>query len=163
MGLWDRVDLWRHRFGLDCVFHGRDVSLNAAVTLGTYVVKPFAHRMYDRGVKPIPERPYSGFKYRVHTLLGTTGWKMAKYRGSVWDSISSVFRVAWRPHLLMALIYEVMHSLQAHRSQAKSICVHPGHGFWVLHRHHCVCRSQLFMIKSESSAGHLCSLFGRAS
>lgn len=82
--------------------------------------------MYDRGVKPIPERPYSGFKYRIYTLLGTTGWKMAKYRGSVWDSISSVFRVAWRPHLLMALIYEVTHilAMRAHTFQLiTSVCL----------------------------------------
>lgn len=65
------------------------------------------HRMYDRSVKPVPERPYKGFSYRMHTLLGTTGMKMAKYRASKWDAISSPFRVVWRPHLLMALVYEV--------------------------------------------------------
>lgn len=35
--------------------------------------------MYDRDVVPFPERPTTGLRYRVETLIGITGVKMAKY------------------------------------------------------------------------------------
>ncbi|KAI0039273.1 MFS general substrate transporter, partial [Auriscalpium vulgare] len=38
--------------------------------------------MYDRKVKPIPPRPSHGLRYRVETLLGVTGAKMAKHRAT---------------------------------------------------------------------------------
>ncbi len=61
--------------------------------------------MYDRDVVPFPERPTSGLRYRIETLVGITGVKMAKYRCSWGESIGSVFNLVWRPHLLLALIY----------------------------------------------------------
>ena len=35
--------------------------------------------MYDRA-KNVPQLPKTGLKYRVETLIGLTGLKMAKYR-----------------------------------------------------------------------------------
>ncbi|GJN87833.1 hypothetical protein Rhopal_000788-T1 [Rhodotorula paludigena] len=61
--------------------------------------------MYDREVVPFPERPTTGLRYRIETLLGITGVKMAKYRCTWWESISSVFDLVWRPHMLLMLIY----------------------------------------------------------
>ncbi|KAF8582553.1 MFS general substrate transporter [Ramaria rubella] len=89
---------WRWAYGIGAIYSGIVVIL---ITLF------MEETMYDRGVKPAPPRLYTGFKYRLYTLMGITGLKMAKYRTSLWDAISSPFRVVWRPHLLMALIFEV--------------------------------------------------------
>ncbi|KAJ7347580.1 MFS general substrate transporter [Mycena albidolilacea] len=64
--------------------------------------------MYDRGVKPIPEPPTKGLRYRVETLLGITGLKMTKYRDSWSRAISSPFRIVWRPQLIGILVFEGM-------------------------------------------------------
>jgi len=58
--------------------------------------------MYDRTVKPIPEAPKGHFK----TLVGITGWKMAKYRASWSDALWSQFNIFWRPQILGVLIFE---------------------------------------------------------
>ena len=70
------------------------------------------YSMYDRTLKPIPERPTIGLRYRVETLLGITGLKLAKHRISWSNAIMSQFRVVWRPHVLPVLIFEVSISLQ---------------------------------------------------
>ena len=63
--------------------------------------------MFDRTVKPLPPRPTSGLRYRVETLFGFTGKKMAKYRDS-WKEVAwAPINVAWRPHLLPLMIFEV--------------------------------------------------------
>jgi len=65
------------------------------------------NRMYDRTVEPIPEPTTTGLRNRIENLLGITGLKMAKYRVSWTEAIFSPFRLVWRPHLLMILIFEV--------------------------------------------------------
>ena len=64
--------------------------------------------IYDRTVKPIPEPTTTGLRYRIETLIGITGFKMQKYRVSWFESIVGPFRLVWRPHLLMLLIFEVI-------------------------------------------------------
>ncbi|GAA5936907.1 hypothetical protein JCM3775_002741 [Rhodotorula graminis] len=61
--------------------------------------------MYDRDVVPFPERPTTGLRYRIETLIGITGVKMAKYRCSWWESLTSIFDLIWRPHMLLMLLY----------------------------------------------------------
>lgn len=63
--------------------------------------------MYDRDVVPFPERPTQGLRYRIETLIGVTGVKMAKYRCSWGECVSSVFDLVWRPHMLLMLICEL--------------------------------------------------------
>ncbi|KAG5337233.1 hypothetical protein C0989_010134, partial [Termitomyces sp. Mn162] len=62
--------------------------------------------LYDRTLKPVPPRPTDGLRYRVETLLGITGVKMAKYRATWIGAIVSPIRVVWRPHVLSILIFE---------------------------------------------------------
>ncbi|KAJ6611392.1 MFS general substrate transporter [Mycena sp. CBHHK59/15] len=64
--------------------------------------------MYDRTLKPIPEPPTTGLRYRIETLFGITGVYMARYRASWYQAISSPFRVVWRPQLIGILIFEGM-------------------------------------------------------
>jgi hypothetical protein len=63
--------------------------------------------MYDRTLKPIPEPQTTGLRYRIETLFGITGIKMAKFRASWYEAIASPLRVLWRPHLLGMLLFEV--------------------------------------------------------
>jgi len=66
-------------------------------------------RMYDRGVKNLPPRPTDGLRYRIETLVGITGSKMATYRTKWVEAISAPFKLFWRPHLLSILVFEVSH------------------------------------------------------
>lgn len=63
--------------------------------------------MYDRTVHPIPEPTTSGLRYRLETLVGITGVKMAKYRSSLSVAFMSPLNVVWRPHLMGILWFEV--------------------------------------------------------
>ena len=65
-------------------------------------------RMYDRGVKNLPLRPTGGLRYRIETLVGITGAKMAKYRATWYEAVSAPFKLVWRPHLLSILFFEVL-------------------------------------------------------
>ncbi|KAJ3571273.1 hypothetical protein NP233_g3860 [Leucocoprinus birnbaumii] len=66
-------------------------------------------RIYDRTVRPtIPEPETTGLRYRIETLIGITGWKMAKYRVSWTESTMAILHVVWRPHLFFVLVFEAM-------------------------------------------------------
>ena len=65
-------------------------------------------RMYDRGVKNLPSRQTGGLRYRIETLVGITGVKMAKYRVTWYEAICAPFKLVWRPHLLSILVFEVL-------------------------------------------------------
>ena len=64
--------------------------------------------MYDRGVKNLPPRSTDGLYYRIETLVGITGLKLAKYRTSWAEAIAAPLKLIWRPHLLGVLVFEVM-------------------------------------------------------
>ncbi|KAJ7054426.1 major facilitator superfamily domain-containing protein [Mycena amicta] len=64
--------------------------------------------MYDRNVRPIPEPPTTGLRYRIETLIGVTGLKMQKYRVSWAEAIISPVNVVWRPHIFGLLLFEAM-------------------------------------------------------
>ncbi|KNZ71970.1 hypothetical protein J132_05246 [Termitomyces sp. J132] len=90
---------WRWAYGIGSIY-------SAIVVL---VIIMFGEEtMYDRTVKPIPEHPTRGLRYRIETLIGITGVKMAKYRPSWKESILSPLNVVWRPHLMMILWFEAM-------------------------------------------------------
>ncbi|GAA5873270.1 hypothetical protein JCM16303_001076 [Sporobolomyces ruberrimus] len=61
--------------------------------------------MYDRDIVPFPQRPTSGLRYRIETLVGITGVKMAKYRCSWMECVTSWISVLWRPHALLMYLY----------------------------------------------------------
>ncbi|KAJ7681071.1 major facilitator superfamily domain-containing protein, partial [Mycena polygramma] len=82
---------WRWAYGIGTMY-------SAIVCL---LILLFAEEtMYDRGVRPIPEPPTTGLRYRVETLLGLTGHKMAKFRDSWYQAIAAPLRIVWRPQLL---------------------------------------------------------------
>ncbi|KAK0192767.1 major facilitator superfamily domain-containing protein [Armillaria mellea] len=88
---------WRWAYGIGCIY-----SAVVCILIALFLDET----MYDRTVKPIPEPTTSGLRYRIETLLGVTGIKMAKYRVSWTESILSPINVVWRPHLLGILVFE---------------------------------------------------------
>ncbi|KAG6915345.1 hypothetical protein DXG01_012019 [Tephrocybe rancida] len=88
---------WRWSYGVGCIYSA------VVVLLITFFME---ETMYDRTLKPVPERPTSGLRYRVETLVGITGMKMAKYRTSWTAATTSTFRVIWRPHVISILLFE---------------------------------------------------------
>ncbi|SJK98551.1 related to synaptic vesicle transporter SVOP and related transporters (major facilitator superfamily) [Armillaria ostoyae] len=90
---------WRWAYGIGCMY-----SAVVCILIALFMNET----MYDRTVKPIPEPPTTGLRYRIETLVGITGIKMAKYRVSWTESILSPINVVWRPHLLGALLFEGM-------------------------------------------------------
>jgi MFS family permease len=60
--------------------------------------------MYDRHIHPVPARPTTGMRYRIETLLGITGIKMAKYRTSIFTSLFDFLNILWRPHFFLLFL-----------------------------------------------------------
>ncbi|KAJ7766319.1 MFS general substrate transporter [Mycena maculata] len=90
---------WRWAFGIGSIYGAVVVVLIALFVEET---------MYDRTVRPIPPRPTSGVRYRIESLVGITGLKMAKYRISWSEAIISPLRVVWRPHIFGLLVFEAL-------------------------------------------------------
>uniref|UniRef100_A0A0W0FUV4 Major facilitator superfamily (MFS) profile domain-containing protein n=1 Tax=Moniliophthora roreri TaxID=221103 RepID=A0A0W0FUV4_MONRR len=87
---------WRWSYGIGSMY-GAVVCVLIALFM--------EETMYDRKRMDLPE-PGNGLRYRLETLTGVTGIRMAKYRVSWFESIATTFRVVWRPHLLGILIFE---------------------------------------------------------
>ncbi|KAI4525056.1 MFS general substrate transporter [Schizophyllum commune Loenen D] len=88
---------WRWAYGIGAMYSAVVVVL---------ILLFMEETLYDRGLKPVPPRPTTGLRYRVETLLGITGVKMAKYRDSWLDVFYAPFNLVWRPHLLPLLLFE---------------------------------------------------------
>ncbi|KZV68357.1 MFS general substrate transporter [Peniophora sp. CONT] len=88
---------WRWAYGIGSIYGVIVLALIAFFGRET---------MYDRTLKPIPVLPYPSLRYRIETLLGVTGMRMAKYRMSLWDAFLLFIKLVWRPHLLGILIFE---------------------------------------------------------
>ncbi|KAI0938838.1 hypothetical protein AcW1_001528 [Taiwanofungus camphoratus] len=66
--------------------------------------------MYDRTLpnpRPIA-RPPSRLRYRIESLIGVTGWRMARFRPPWRAVVLACASLAWRPHILSILIFEAM-------------------------------------------------------
>ncbi|KAJ7322868.1 MFS general substrate transporter [Mycena albidolilacea] len=90
---------WRWAYGIGSIYGAIVVIL---------IVLFMEETMYDRTVRPIPERPTTGLRYRIESLVGLTGLKMQKYRISWTEAIISPLNVVWRPHILSILVFEAM-------------------------------------------------------
>ncbi|GLB39339.1 putative MFS general substrate transporter [Lyophyllum shimeji] len=88
---------WRWSYGVGCMYSAIVVFLIAFFMEET---------MYDRTLKPVPPRPTTGLRYRIETLVGITGYKMAKYRANWSTVLMSPLWVLTRPHALLIIIFE---------------------------------------------------------
>ncbi|KAJ3479033.1 hypothetical protein NLI96_g9347 [Meripilus lineatus] len=92
---------WRWTYGIG--------SMYGAIVVGLIVLF-MEETMYDRKLpnpKPIP-RPASRIRYRIETLTGITGARMAKYRDSWRTVVLACLDIVWRPHLFMILWFEAL-------------------------------------------------------
>lgn len=87
---------WRLAYLVGCCYEALVLFL---------IVVCLEETMFDRHIHPPPPRPTTGLRYRIETLVGLTGWKMRKYRATVSEALLDIFRLVWRPHLLLPLIY----------------------------------------------------------
>ncbi|OAX36578.1 hypothetical protein K503DRAFT_289017 [Rhizopogon vinicolor AM-OR11-026] len=62
--------------------------------------------MYDRHLTSIPSRTSTGLRYRFETLIGITGYKMAKYRARWSEVLWASLDVAWRPQFFFVVLFE---------------------------------------------------------
>ncbi|KAK7451020.1 hypothetical protein VKT23_012696 [Stygiomarasmius scandens] len=90
---------WRWAYGIGSIYGAIVCAL---------IILFMDETMYDRHIKPVPEPQGKGLRYRIETLTGITGIKMAKYRTSWYEAIISPLRVVWRPHLFGILVFEAM-------------------------------------------------------
>ncbi|TFK47549.1 MFS general substrate transporter [Heliocybe sulcata] len=90
---------WRWSYGTACIY---------GVLVVASIVFFGEETLYDRSFKPVPSRPTTGVRYRIETLLGLTGLKMARYRPSVVSGLVSHMNVLWRPQLLGVLLFEAL-------------------------------------------------------
>ncbi|KAI0070549.1 MFS general substrate transporter [Panus rudis PR-1116 ss-1] len=92
---------WRWSYGIGSIYGAIVVAL---------IVLFMEETMYDRKLpdpRPVP-RPKSKVLYRLQTLVGVTGYRMAKYRDSWKDVVLVWFNIVWRPHLFGILLFEAM-------------------------------------------------------
>ncbi|KAL7284328.1 hypothetical protein ACG7TL_001614 [Trametes sanguinea] len=92
---------WRWTYGIGSIYGAIVVGLIALLGEET---------MFDRKLpnpRPIP-RPKSRLRYRLETLIGITGWRMAQFRDSWSKAIFACVNVVWRPHLFAILLFEAM-------------------------------------------------------
>ncbi|KAN0107659.1 Major facilitator superfamily domain containing protein [Russula decolorans] len=90
---------WRWTYGIGCMYSLFVIFIIACFGRET---------MYDRGLKNLPSRQTGGLRYRIETLVGMTGAKMAKYRVTWYEAVSAPFKLVWRPHLLSILVFEAV-------------------------------------------------------
>ncbi|KAG2339660.1 MFS general substrate transporter [Suillus weaverae] len=62
--------------------------------------------MYDRSLVSKPPRTSTGLRYRFETLIGVTGYKMAKYRPRWPEVLLASLDVAWRPQFFFVVLFE---------------------------------------------------------
>ncbi|KAI0031949.1 MFS general substrate transporter [Vararia minispora EC-137] len=90
---------WRWSYGIGSIY-------SVVITL---IIAFFGEEtMYDRRLTDIPRRVHSGFRYRIETLIGITGARLAKYRDTLWHSFKEPLRLVWRPQLIGVLAFEAM-------------------------------------------------------
>jgi hypothetical protein len=109
MGIRDWIPLWPCGRCAYRLIYGRDVG-NHTFCFPLFL-KIQSIRMYDRALKPVPPRPSTGIRYRIESLIGITGAKMANHRSSWYQIILSPLNLIWRPHLLAAVVFQVLRSL----------------------------------------------------
>ncbi|KAF7310193.1 Efflux pump rdc3 [Mycena indigotica] len=61
--------------------------------------------MYDRRAHHPVSKTSSKLRYRIESLLGVTGMKLARHRPSWGECVISPLRVVWRPQALLVMLY----------------------------------------------------------
>ncbi|KAG1799379.1 MFS general substrate transporter [Suillus plorans] len=82
-------------------------SIYSAVVL-FLIVFFMEETMYDRHLDLKPLHISTGLRYRFKTLIGVTGYKMAKYRPRWPEVILASLDVVWRPQFFFIVLFEAL-------------------------------------------------------
>ncbi|KAG0697893.1 major facilitator superfamily domain-containing protein [Suillus ampliporus] len=88
---------WRWAYGVGSLY-----SAIVVLLIGLFMEET----IYDRHLDPDSQRISPGIKYRLETLIGITGYKMAKYRSSWPEVIWACLNVVWRPQFILVVFFE---------------------------------------------------------
>lgn len=88
---------WRWAYGI-----GSFYSAIVVLLIGLFMEET----MYDRHLDPDQRRILPGVQYRLETLIGITGYKMAKYRSRWSEIIWACLNVVWRPQFFLVAFFE---------------------------------------------------------
>ncbi|OAX35580.1 MFS general substrate transporter [Rhizopogon vinicolor AM-OR11-026] len=89
---------WRWAYGIGCMY-GVLVLLLIAFFMD--------ETMYERHLSTsMPSRTSTGLRYRFETLIGITGYKMAKYRPRWSEVVWASLDVVWRPQFFFIVLFE---------------------------------------------------------
>ncbi|KAG1793688.1 major facilitator superfamily domain-containing protein [Suillus plorans] len=88
---------WRWAYGIGSLYSAVIVLL-----IGLFLEET----MYDRHMDHNPQRILPGIQYRLETLIGITGYKMAKYRSHWSEVVWACLNVVWRPQFILVVCFE---------------------------------------------------------
>lgn len=112
MGIWSRLLIWFGSSFTHRVLPGWIVSCLSGVSCKwTLLKKKYNYRMYHRQSAPLASTPAVRRKgsiiQRVKDVVGITGIRAAR-ADPPWSEICfAIIKIAWRPHLLLILFFEV--------------------------------------------------------
>jgi MFS family permease len=89
---------WRWAYGIGSLY-----SAVVVLLIGFFIEET----MYDRHLDPDQQRILPGIRYRLETLVGITGYKMAKYRSRWSEIVWACLNVVWRPQFFLVAFFEV--------------------------------------------------------
>lgn len=135
---------WRWAYGIATIYGAIVVVLIALFVEETYDefalimndIRSLFLRMYDRRLKHQPSPPPRSLtkqylRYRIESLVGVTGVRMAKHRQPWLNIIFAPLMIVWRPHLLAILVFEAMvfgFSIGINVSSQSSLFLRDTHG-----------------------------------
>ncbi|KAG1793709.1 MFS general substrate transporter [Suillus plorans] len=90
---------WRWAYAIGSIY-------NAIVLL--LIVFFMEETMYDRHLASKPLQISTGLRYRFETLIGVTGYKMAKYRSRWPEVLLASLDVVWRPQFFFVVLFEAL-------------------------------------------------------
>ncbi|GHJ89596.1 hypothetical protein NliqN6_5998 [Naganishia liquefaciens] len=90
---------WRWIYGIGAIYAGVVLIL---------IVLFFEETMFDRHLDPIPEKPTTGMRYRIETLVGINAAKMSRYRPSIFQGVLDIVNLVWRPQCILPLFYVML-------------------------------------------------------
>ncbi|KAG1831128.1 major facilitator superfamily domain-containing protein [Suillus variegatus] len=88
---------WRWAYGIGSLY-----SAIVVLLIGLFMEET----MYDRHLDPNPQRILPGIQFRLETLIGITGYKMAKYRSRWSEVVWACLNVVWRPQFILVVCFE---------------------------------------------------------
>ncbi|KAH9941285.1 MFS general substrate transporter [Epithele typhae] len=115
---------WRWAFGIGSIYN---------LVVVVLIVLFMEETMYDRHLPdPLPLSKKGPVRERIETLIGVTGYRLARFRDSWTTIILAPLNVVWRPQLLTILIFEGVlfgFGIGLHVTNTLLLVGHPPNGY----------------------------------